>query len=91
MTITSSQCLCGYFHEALACVASVSVWFRSKERGTRVKDRAKKGETKRKRLLRRLMRVKMAAFRGAYDITHQTMETLYTIQLSLRFKLMEYC
>ena len=26
---------------ALACVASVSVWFRSKERGTRVKDRAK--------------------------------------------------
>ena len=26
---------------ALACVATVSVWFRSKERGTRVKDRAK--------------------------------------------------
>ena len=27
--------------ETLACVASVSVWFRSKERGTRVKDRAR--------------------------------------------------
>ena len=27
----------------LACVASVSVWFRSKERGTRVKDLAKIG------------------------------------------------
>ena len=44
----------------VACVASVSVQFRSKERGTRVKDRAKSGtvfscsETKRKRLLRRL-------------------------------------
>ena len=55
----------------LACVASVSVRFRSKERGTRVKDRAKisranktenppstvsfGSETKRKRLLRRLI------------------------------------
>ena len=29
--------------EFLACVASVSVRFRSKERGTRVKDRAKNG------------------------------------------------
>ena len=29
--------------EKLACVASVSVRFRSKERGTRVKDRAKNG------------------------------------------------
>ena len=65
---------------SLACVASVSVRFRSKERGTTVKDRAKNGasvsffgsfhfsrgqnresrfflfcETKRKRLLRRLL------------------------------------
>ena len=32
---------------ALACVASVSVWFRSKERGTRVKDRAKNGSSER--------------------------------------------
>ena len=32
---------------SLACVASVSVWFRSKERGTRVKDRAKNGVSKR--------------------------------------------
>ena len=33
--------------EVLACVASVSVWFRSKKRGTRVKDRAKNGARKR--------------------------------------------
>ena len=43
----------------LACVASVSVRFRSKERGARVKDRAKMSlscsETERKRLLRRLL------------------------------------
>ena len=32
---------------SIACVASVSVWFRSKERGTRVKDRAKNGASKR--------------------------------------------
>ena len=31
----------------LACVASVSVWFRVKERGTRVRDRAKNGASKR--------------------------------------------
>ena len=31
----------------LACVASVSVWFRSKQRGTRVKDRAKNGVSER--------------------------------------------
>ena len=31
----------------LACEASVSVWFRSKERGTRVKNRAKNGASKR--------------------------------------------
>ena len=31
----------------LACVASVSVWFRSKERGARVKDRATNGASKR--------------------------------------------
>ena len=31
------------FHGALACVASVSVRFRRKERGTRVKDREKSG------------------------------------------------
>ena len=31
----------------LACVASVSVRFRSKQRGTRVKDRAKKGVSER--------------------------------------------
>ena len=29
----------------IACVASVSVWFRRKERGTRDKDRAKNGRT----------------------------------------------
>ena len=33
--------------QRLACVASVSVRFRSKERGTRVKDRAKNGVSKR--------------------------------------------
>ena len=65
------------FHHEFACVASVSGRFRSKERGTRVKDRAKSStseragrhgqnrksrssvflcpETKRKRLLRRLI------------------------------------
>ena len=65
------------FHHELACVASVSVRFQSKERWTRVKSRAKNGaskragrrgqnrtsrpsvflcsETKRKRLLRRLI------------------------------------
>ena len=32
---------------ALACVARVSVWFRSKERGTRVKERAKNGASER--------------------------------------------
>ena len=32
------------FCAAVACVASVSVWFPSKERGTTVKDRAKKSE-----------------------------------------------
>ena len=31
------------FHRALACVANVSVQFRRKERGTRVKDREKSG------------------------------------------------
>ena len=34
------------FWQPLACVASVSVRFRSKERGTRVKDRAKNGASK---------------------------------------------
>ena len=34
-------------HRKIACVASVSVRFRSKERGTRVKDRAKNGVSKR--------------------------------------------
>ena len=33
--------------EKLACVASVSVWFQSKQRGTRVKDRAKNGASER--------------------------------------------
>ena len=33
--------------DKLACVASVSVPFRSKERGTRVKDRAKNGASNR--------------------------------------------
>ena len=35
------------FFQILACVASVSLRFRSKERGTRVKDRAKNGASKR--------------------------------------------
>ena len=35
------------FLQILACVASVSLRFRSKERGTRVKDRAKNGASKR--------------------------------------------
>ena len=34
---------------SLARVASISVWFRNKERGTRVKDRAKNGASKRAR------------------------------------------
>ena len=38
-------CYAGY--EEVACVASVSVRFRSKERGTRVKDRAKNVASKR--------------------------------------------
>ena len=33
--------------ESLACVASVSVRFKSKKRGTKVKDRAKSGASKR--------------------------------------------
>ena len=33
----------GFDEPKIACVASVSVWFRSKERGARVKDRAKNG------------------------------------------------
>ena len=33
--------------EKLACVASVCVWFRTKQRGTRVKDRAKNGASER--------------------------------------------
>ena len=33
----------GFDEHKIACVASVSVWFRSKERGTRVNDRAKNG------------------------------------------------
>ena len=36
-----------YTIRVIACVASVSVRFRSKERGTRVKDRAKNGVSKR--------------------------------------------
>ena len=69
---------------SLACVASVSVRFRSKERGTRVKDRAKNGvskragrgcsETKRKRLLRRLCIHEQALFsieKMCYCITHR--------------------
>ena len=35
------------FLQILSCVASVSLRFRSKERGTRVKDRAKNGASKR--------------------------------------------
>ena len=47
---------------------SVSVWFRSKERGTRVKDRAKNRasncfETTQKRLLRRLLVAERTLFR----------------------------
>ena len=34
------------FHHQLACVASVSVRFRRKERGTRVKNRTEKGAAK---------------------------------------------
>ena len=34
------------FHHQLACVASVSVRFRRKERGTRVKNRTEKGTAK---------------------------------------------
>ena len=37
----------GHNQVRVACVASVSVRFRSKERGTRVKDREKRGESKR--------------------------------------------
>ena len=33
--------LCAFTNSKVACVASVSLRFRSKERGTRVKDRAK--------------------------------------------------
>ena len=36
-----------YYYYFVACVASVSVWFRNKERGTRVKDSAKNGASKR--------------------------------------------
>ena len=36
-----------YYYYFVACVASVSVWFRNKERGTRVKDSAKTGASKR--------------------------------------------
>ena len=35
------------FDVILACVASVSVWFRSKERGMRFKDRTKNGASTR--------------------------------------------
>ena len=34
------------YDNGLARVASVSVWFRSKERGTRIKDRAKMARVK---------------------------------------------
>ena len=36
-----------HFFEAIACIARVSVRFRSKERGTRVEDRAENGTSKR--------------------------------------------
>ena len=38
---------CIFFSPSIACVASVSVRFRRKERGTRVKDREKSGASKR--------------------------------------------
>ena len=38
-----------HFFEAIACIARVSVRFRSKERGTRVEDRAENGTSKRAR------------------------------------------
>ena len=42
---------CVFVHDgsclAIACVASVSLWFGSKERGTRVKDRATNGASQR--------------------------------------------
>ena len=36
-----------YYYHFVACVASVSVWFRNKEQETRVKDSAKNGVSKR--------------------------------------------
>ena len=36
-----------YYYYFVACVASVSVWFGNKERGTRVKDSSKNGASKR--------------------------------------------
>ena len=47
-TLRGLQSPKGGFQEGpqLACVASVSVQFRSKERGTRVKDREKNGASK---------------------------------------------
>ena len=51
----------------LACVASVSVRFKSKERGTRVKDRAKNGASKKPKV----------PFRGLSLLRNQT-ETLAT-------------
>ena len=58
-----------YFY--LACVASVSVRFRGKVRETRVKDRAKNevffcSETKRKRLLRRLILIPQILFQALF-------------------------
>ena len=56
----------------VACVASVSVRFRSKERGTRVKDRAKNGS----RLISHAIKPKIP-FHGLFLLRNQT-ETLAT-------------
>ena len=44
--IQTGDLFCSKIVLKIACVASVSVRFRSKERGTRVKDRAKNGAVK---------------------------------------------
>ena len=45
--LDNAVCSLRLWRSQLACVASVSVRFRSKERGARVKDRAKNGSSKR--------------------------------------------
>ena len=77
MTVYQKQ----YAFSVLACVASVSVWFRRNERGTRVKDREKSGAKSGYRFISRAV-IPKVPFLGISLLRNQT-ETLATQAISV--------